>query len=157
VLDLDADRPALIVKTTINNEPVVFVSIHLMAYGLRWVDPTDIPKAIVEKTKNQNAQVKYCWQSLITPPGLSLSAATAIAWKHRVHTERAPSPIAILPASWDGDHSQTGSSVRIRIRIFSALTTSGIVGRLCRWAHTRFRTALARIIGCYGFVSHSAT
>jgi endonuclease/exonuclease/phosphatase (EEP) superfamily protein YafD len=58
VLNLDADRPAVIVKTTINNEPVVFVSIHLVAFGLRWVDPTDIPKAIVEKTKNQNTQVK---------------------------------------------------------------------------------------------------
>ncbi len=54
VLDLQADRPATIVKTNIGEHNVTFVAIHLLAYGLQWVDVKNIPEAVAQRTSDQN-------------------------------------------------------------------------------------------------------
>lgn len=56
VLDLDVDRPAVIVKTTIKGQKVSFAAVHLLAYNLWWTKWKDIPATIMERTKNQNRQ-----------------------------------------------------------------------------------------------------
>ena len=43
VLDLKADRPAVVIKTKIKNREVTFIAAHLLAYGLWWVDWEDVP------------------------------------------------------------------------------------------------------------------
>ncbi len=56
VLDLQADRPAVIVKTKIDDQEVTFVSVHLLAYNLWWTKLKDIPATVMERTFNQNRQ-----------------------------------------------------------------------------------------------------
>lgn len=56
VLDLQADRPAVVVKTEINDQEVTFVSVHLLAYNLWWTKLKDIPATVMERTFNQNRQ-----------------------------------------------------------------------------------------------------
>lgn len=58
VLDLQADRPAVVVKLGIGNEEVTFVSVHLLAYNLWWTELKDIPATVMERTFNQNRQAK---------------------------------------------------------------------------------------------------
>lgn len=54
VLDLKADRPAVVVKTVIHKRPVTFISAHLLAYGLWWVDWPDIPTVVMERTAGRS-------------------------------------------------------------------------------------------------------
>ncbi|MFN8426132.1 MAG: endonuclease/exonuclease/phosphatase family protein [Anaerolineales bacterium] len=56
VLDLQADRPAVIVKTKINDQEITFVSVHLLAYNLWWTKLKVIPATVMERTFNQNRQ-----------------------------------------------------------------------------------------------------
>ena len=59
VLDLEADRLAVIVKVKIKHQLVTFAAIHLRAYGLQWVRPlTNLPQQIVQRTNAQNRQVE---------------------------------------------------------------------------------------------------
>lgn len=58
VVDLQVDRRATIVKMLIREQEVTFVSIHLLAYGLRWYKLIDIPDAVIELTKIQNHQAE---------------------------------------------------------------------------------------------------
>ena len=65
VLDLGADRLAVIVKAEVNHQTVVFAAVHLRAYGLQWVRPlSNIPRAIVERTHAQNRQVEILLEEL---------------------------------------------------------------------------------------------
>lgn len=57
ILDLKADRPAVIVKTKISDKEITFISTHLLAYGLLWVKLRDIPEVVGERTAGQNRQV----------------------------------------------------------------------------------------------------
>jgi endonuclease/exonuclease/phosphatase (EEP) superfamily protein YafD len=72
VLDLHADRPAVIVKLKVNDNEITFVSTHLMAYGLRWVGWQNIPGAVQEKTNTQNEQVRILLAELENASGLVL-------------------------------------------------------------------------------------
>jgi endonuclease/exonuclease/phosphatase (EEP) superfamily protein YafD len=72
VLDLHADRPAVIVKTRVHDDEITFVSAHLMAYGLRWVGLRNIPKAVMEMTTAQNEQVRILLTELENGNGLVL-------------------------------------------------------------------------------------
>ncbi|HNQ94376.1 MAG: endonuclease/exonuclease/phosphatase family protein [Anaerolineales bacterium] len=56
VLDLQVDRPAVVVKTKINGQEITFVSVHLLAYNLWWTKLKDIPATVMERTFNQNRQ-----------------------------------------------------------------------------------------------------
>jgi endonuclease/exonuclease/phosphatase (EEP) superfamily protein YafD len=59
VLDTKADRPAVVMRLTVNGEPVTFVSAHLLAFGLNWVlltDAAQIPTAIDLRVFEQERQ-----------------------------------------------------------------------------------------------------
>lgn len=56
ILDLQADRPAVVVTAEIRGRTVTFVSAHLLAYNLWWTKLKDIPATVMERTFNQNRQ-----------------------------------------------------------------------------------------------------
>jgi len=58
IVDLQVDRPAVVVKTKINNQDITFVAIHLLAYNLWWTKLPDIPGVIMQRTADQNRQVR---------------------------------------------------------------------------------------------------
>ncbi|MFT3894750.1 MAG: endonuclease/exonuclease/phosphatase family protein [Anaerolineales bacterium] len=58
VLDLEAGRPAVVVKTTIDGQETSFIAVHLIAYNLWWTPWQKIPAEIVQKTAAQNRQVQ---------------------------------------------------------------------------------------------------
>ena len=58
VLDLQADRPAVVVKTNIGGHPVTFVAVHLLAYNLWWTKWKDIPAVVAQRTARQNRQAE---------------------------------------------------------------------------------------------------
>jgi endonuclease/exonuclease/phosphatase (EEP) superfamily protein YafD len=58
VLDLQADRPAVLVKIKAHNQEFTFVAVHLLAYNLWWTTPKDIPATVLERTSKQNRQVE---------------------------------------------------------------------------------------------------
>lgn len=65
ILDLGADRLAVIAKAEVKHQTVAFAAVHLRAYGLQWVRPlSGIPRAIVERTHAQNRQVDILLEEL---------------------------------------------------------------------------------------------
>lgn len=58
VLDLENDRPAVVVRTEIDQLPITFISAHLNAYGLKWIEPINRPEVIQVRTKTQNRQAE---------------------------------------------------------------------------------------------------
>jgi endonuclease/exonuclease/phosphatase (EEP) superfamily protein YafD len=70
VLDLKADRPAVVVKTEIHNRPVTFISTHLLAYGLWWFDLQDIPAVVVQRTTDQNRQAQILVEEIEKQDGI---------------------------------------------------------------------------------------
>lgn len=64
ILDLEADRPAVVVKAEIDGKPITFISSHLLAYGLWWVDWGDIPSVADERTIAQNRQVQILLEEI---------------------------------------------------------------------------------------------
>jgi len=70
VLDLGADRLAVIVKTEVNDQSITFATVHLRAYGLQWVRPIiNIPKEVVKRTNAQNRQVEILLDELQNESG----------------------------------------------------------------------------------------
>lgn len=70
VLNLGEDRRAVIVKVEVKHQIITFASVHLRAYGLRWVQPrTKIPQEVVRMTKAQNRQTELLWEKLGDTPG----------------------------------------------------------------------------------------
>ena len=71
VIEMEDHHRSVIVKTQIDGQDITFVSVHLRAYGLRWVRPvTDIPQAIVEMTNAQNRQVQILLDELKDESGM---------------------------------------------------------------------------------------
>lgn len=70
VLDLQADRPAAIVKTKTNGRDVTFVTVHLLAYNLWWTRLKDIPYVVMQRTTDQNRQVKILLGKLENEGGI---------------------------------------------------------------------------------------
>jgi len=70
VLDLDADRPAVVVKTKINSQEITFVAIHLLAYNLWWTKLKDIPATVMERTVNQNRQASIVLNQIADEEGI---------------------------------------------------------------------------------------
>lgn len=58
VLDLNADRPAVVVKIPAGGETVTFVSAHLLAYGMQWVTLAEIPAALTQRVFEQGRQAQ---------------------------------------------------------------------------------------------------
>ncbi|KAA3660170.1 MAG: hypothetical protein DWQ04_20190 [Chloroflexi bacterium] len=70
ILDLEVDRPAVVVKIEINGNDVAFISAHLQAYGLWWVDWKDIPSVANERTKAQNRQAQILIEEVEKQDGI---------------------------------------------------------------------------------------
>jgi len=64
VLDLQADRPAVVVKVKVNEEEITFVAVHLLAYNLWWTKAKDIPATVMQRTFNQNRQAELVLERL---------------------------------------------------------------------------------------------
>ncbi len=58
VLDLKADRPAVVVKILADGETVTFISAHLLAYGMQWVSLAEIPTTINQRVYEQERQAQ---------------------------------------------------------------------------------------------------
>lgn len=70
ILDLQIDRPAVMVKTKIKGQEVTFVSAHLLAYNLWWTALRDIPATVMERTRNQNRQARIVLQEVNDEDGI---------------------------------------------------------------------------------------
>lgn len=64
VLNLQADRPAVVVKIRMDDQEFTFVAVHLLAYNLWWTKLKDIPVTVMERTSNQNRQAKLVLERL---------------------------------------------------------------------------------------------
>lgn len=94
ILDLGADRPAVIVQTEVNGRTVTLAAVHLMAYGLQWVAWPEIPGAILEKTRIQNKQVEILMDQLDQESGIVLVACDC-------NTKETSTSYRMLDASFD--------------------------------------------------------
>jgi len=70
VLDLQSDRPAVIVKTVIRDQDVTFAAVHLLAYNLWWTKLKDIPATVKERTISQNRQAEIVLQEINDDGGI---------------------------------------------------------------------------------------
>ncbi|MBK9926988.1 MAG: endonuclease/exonuclease/phosphatase family protein [Anaerolineales bacterium] len=70
ILDLQADRPAVVVKTKVHGRNVTFASLHLLAYNLWWTKLKDIPEVVMQRTANQNRQAKILLNDLEKDDGI---------------------------------------------------------------------------------------
>ena len=61
-LDLEAGRPAVVVRMKIGDREITFIDVHLLAYNLWWTPWRDIPADVNERTAIQNRQVKIVLQ-----------------------------------------------------------------------------------------------
>lgn len=64
ILDLKADRPAVVVKVKVAGEEVVFAASHLLAFNLQWYPWYEIPSAVVQLTHDQNRQAEILVETL---------------------------------------------------------------------------------------------
>ncbi|MBV6452106.1 MAG: hypothetical protein MHPDNHAH_02859 [Anaerolineales bacterium] len=70
ILDLQADRPAVIVTVEIQGKTITFVSTHLLAYNLWWTKLKDIPATVMERTFNQNRQAALLIDEIKSKDGI---------------------------------------------------------------------------------------
>lgn len=70
VLDLQAPRPATIIKTNVGDQEVTFIAAHLRPYNLWWTKPKDIPATIMERTFDQNRQANLLLDELVNEGGI---------------------------------------------------------------------------------------
>jgi len=70
ILDLRVDRPAVVVKTKINDQDITFVAIHLLAYNLWWTKLPDIPEVVMRRTANQNQQARILLDQIEKEQGI---------------------------------------------------------------------------------------
>jgi endonuclease/exonuclease/phosphatase (EEP) superfamily protein YafD len=72
IVDLEADRPAVLVTTRIQNRDVTFISTHLLAFNLGFVPPADIPRVTMERTTEQNRQARIILEQLVSRQGIKI-------------------------------------------------------------------------------------
>jgi len=70
VLDLQAPRPATIIKTNIGDQEVTFIAVHLLAYNLWWTKLKDIPATVMERTFHQNRQAALILNEVADAEGI---------------------------------------------------------------------------------------
>ncbi len=73
ILDLGVDRPAVIITTEINKQPVTFASAHLQAYNFGNDRPfrlSDVPPITTARTIEQNRQAAILRDHLTSLPGI---------------------------------------------------------------------------------------
>lgn len=72
ILDLQADRPAVMIRTQIQAHEIYFVAAHLVAYNFYYVKPRDIPQVTMERTAEQNRQAKIILETLAPLSGIKI-------------------------------------------------------------------------------------
>ena len=71
ILDLEADRDAVVVKAEVEGQEVTFISAHLLSYtGLWWVDLNDWPEVINAWTVAQNQQAQIIIDEVLKQNGI---------------------------------------------------------------------------------------
>lgn len=74
VLNLKADRPAVVVKISAGGETVTFVSAHLLAFGVQWVSPAEIPATINQRVFEQGRQAQMLVEEIEGQGGAGIVA-----------------------------------------------------------------------------------
>lgn len=74
VLDLEADRPAVMMRTQVNAREITFVSAHLLAYGLEWVSIENMPTLVERRTAEQNRQAEILVRRINEMEGIAILA-----------------------------------------------------------------------------------
>jgi endonuclease/exonuclease/phosphatase (EEP) superfamily protein YafD len=70
ILDLEADRPAVVTKIQIDDTEITFISAHLVAYGWRWwAQLTEIPEIVRQRTHEQNRQAHLLLEAIKNQDG----------------------------------------------------------------------------------------
>jgi endonuclease/exonuclease/phosphatase (EEP) superfamily protein YafD len=64
VLDLGSKPDAVLVKAQVEGTEIMFVSVHLLAYLLQWVEWYEVPRTIERRTALQNQQVQVLLAAL---------------------------------------------------------------------------------------------
>lgn len=72
ILDLQADRSAVVIQTTIRNQPITFAAAHLLAFNLQYTKPQDIPNYVMQLTFEQNRQARILLETLDASPGTKI-------------------------------------------------------------------------------------
>ena len=70
VLDLQAPRPATIIKTKVGDQEVIFIAAHLRPYNLWWTKLKDIPATVMERTFHQNRQAALLLDEVVDEDGI---------------------------------------------------------------------------------------
>ena len=70
VLDLQAPRPATLIKTKIGDQEIIFIAAHLLAYNLWWTKLKDIPATVMERTFHQNRQAALLLDTIAGEDGI---------------------------------------------------------------------------------------
>ncbi len=70
VLDLQAPRPATVIKTNVGDQEVTFIAAHLLAYNLWWTKLKDIPATVMERTFHQNRQAALILDEIVDEDGI---------------------------------------------------------------------------------------
>jgi endonuclease/exonuclease/phosphatase (EEP) superfamily protein YafD len=64
IVDLGADRQAILARIELNSQTIMVASAHLLAYGLEWVQWQDIPATVDVRIREQNQQAHLLLQSI---------------------------------------------------------------------------------------------
>ena len=70
VLDLQAPRPATVIKTNVGDQEVTFIAAHLLAYNLWRTALKDIPATVMERTVDQNRQANLLLDEIADQDGI---------------------------------------------------------------------------------------
>ena len=70
ILDLQIDRPVAVFESEIYGTKITVISAHLLAYGLQWVKLSDMPRVIMERTDDQNTQVRQILREIQKQDGI---------------------------------------------------------------------------------------
>ena len=106
VLDLQADRPAVIVKTRIMGRVVTFVSVHLLAYNLWWTALKDVPATVMKRTRDQNRQANLVLQAVSDESGMTIIGCDCNSYE-------TSSSYRILDGSLENAARQTGFMISL--------------------------------------------
>jgi endonuclease/exonuclease/phosphatase (EEP) superfamily protein YafD len=75
VLDLQADRSAVLVHIEHAGQPVVIVSAHLLAYGLEWVSWSELPQVVRQRVAEQQQQARRILAATVSDPQTTVIVA----------------------------------------------------------------------------------
>ena len=107
IVDLQADRPAVVVKTKIKNQDITFVAIHLLAYNLWWTKLPEIPEVVMQRTVNQNQQVRTLLDKIDNEQGVVVVGCDCNSYEtsssYRIFDQFMDSAARQVGWSWGGN------------------------------------------------------